>query len=40
MEKEENQNSNSDSVEEIKDNEDVDKSTEKNEDLNKLFYRQ
>ena len=33
MEKEENQNSNSDSVEEIKDNEDVDKSTEKNEDL-------
>ena len=33
MEKEENQNSNSDSVEEIKDNEDTDKSTEKNEDL-------
>ena len=33
MEKEENQNSNSDSVEEIKDNEDTDKSTEKSEDL-------
>ena len=33
MEKEENQNSNSDSVEEIKDNEDTDKSTEKNEYL-------
>ena len=34
MEKEENQNSNSDDVEKIKDNEDTDKSTEKNEDLN------
>ena len=33
MEKEENQNSNSDSVEEIKDNEDTDKSNEKSEDL-------
>ena len=33
MEKEENQNSNSDDVEKIKDNEDTDKSTEKNEDL-------
>ena len=33
MEKEENQNSNSDSVEEIKDNEDTDKSAEKSEDL-------
>jgi len=33
MEKEENQNSNSDDVEKIKDNEDPDKSTEKNEDL-------
>ncbi len=33
MEKEENQNSNSDDVEKIKDNEDTDKSTEKNEYL-------
>ena len=33
MEKEENQNSNSEDVEKIKDNEDTDKSTEKNEDL-------
>ena len=33
MEKEENQNSNSDDVEKIKDNEDTDKSTEKSEDL-------
>ena len=33
MEKEENQNSNSDNIEEIKGNEDPDKSTKKKEDL-------